>query len=275
MTSGYTAYDDDSVEVDPGSAIFQAHLSRYWWARETAGGASVLDCACGKGYGTFLLAGVARSALGIDLNEASLAAANRSFSRPNLEYRAHDVLEVRTLGRRFDLITAFEIIEHIDEKETGRFLAGLAAGLEPGGRLLLSTPNHTVVRRSGSIVPVYHINNFTPRRLRRVLRRHFERVTLLGQFRAGGPFYQAVFTLDAWNLRHAAGSLLGLRREEVPPDPAAAHPEPSSAPADHACFETPPPSCRDYRFSRWHWRQAGITVAICERPVQGGKEPIG
>jgi SAM-dependent methyltransferase len=269
MTHDYRAYEDDSVDVDPESPIFHAHLSRYWWARAQAEGADVLDCACGKGYGTYLLACVAQSALGIDLNTASLDEAGRSFQRPNLAYRPHDVLRLPDLGRRFDLITAFEIIEHLAEPETDRFLSGLAACLRPGGRLLLSTPNHTVVRRSGSVVPEYHINNFTPGRLRRTLRRHFGSVRLLGQYRSGGPLYQVLFALDVWNLRHAAGAMAGLARR-----PEAAHTRPVAQAqgrrdlTEAGYFRQMPEACRAYRISPWHWRQAGITVALCERPAE-------
>jgi len=267
MPVSYTPYDNDSVDVDPESPIFHMHLSRYWWARQQASGAAVLDCASGKGYGTFILAAAARSALGIDLNSESLAMARRAFQRPNLEYRMHDVLRVRELDRRFGLITAFEIIEHIEAGETDRFLKDLAACLQPGGKLLLSTPNHTVVTRSGSMVPEYHINNFTPRRLRHTLLRHFSGVTLLGQFRTGGPLYRTLFAMDVWNLRHVAGRPLRALLGRTPPEAAAGERAAGAGSLTAAgYFEAPPAACRDYRFSRWHWRQAGITVAVCEAP---------
>jgi SAM-dependent methyltransferase len=44
-----------------------------------------------------------------------------------------------TLGRRFALVTAIEVIEHLDSPI--RFLRQAALALEPGGHLLLSTPN--------------------------------------------------------------------------------------------------------------------------------------
>lgn len=30
-------------------------------------------------------------------------------------------------------------------------------------------------------------------------------------------------------------------------------------------FEHPFPGVERYRFDRWHWRQAGLTIAICEK----------
>ncbi len=265
MPGYYTTYENDSVDIDPRSAMFLDHLSRYWWASDIAAGGDVLDCACGKGYGAFILASTARSALGVDLNPRSLEIAGGTFRRPNLSYLAHDVLQLGALGRTFDVITAFEIIEHIRPEDTDPFLSGLAACLKPTGKLLISTPNHEVVLKSGSLVPEFHINNFTSRQLRSLLLRYFRRVTLLGQFHPKGPIYLAIFTLDIWNLRHVVGRPVTRLLRRAPVQPAAADPTGSSvAVADVGYFQVPPEQCRQYRFSRWHWRQAGFTVAICE-----------
>lgn len=267
MDLEHTGDDFGSVDIDPESPLFHAHLSRYWWARARSKDAAVLDCACGKGYGTYLLASAARSAMGVDLNPDSVAAAADTFRRPNLEYRALDALRARDLGRRFDVITAFEIIEHIEEAQTDRFLSGLGACLLPGGRLLVSTPNHTVVQRSGSMIPDYHINNFTPHRLRRTLRRHFDQVTLLGQFRAGSPLYRVLFSLDVWNLRHVVGSLVGKGADSEPGHTAGSGMARAESLLASGYFESEPPASRGFRISPWHWRQAGITLAICESPT--------
>ncbi|HKY32198.1 MAG TPA: class I SAM-dependent methyltransferase [Candidatus Polarisedimenticolia bacterium] len=272
--ASYRTYDLDSIEVDPGSKMFQEHVSRYWWAGDSAAGLDVLDCATGKGYGAHILAGVARSVLAVDLNPASLQAASALFGRPGLEFRAHDVLKLDELGRRFDLITAFEIIEHIPPETTSRFLEGLAACLRPGGRVLLSTPNHDVVVKSGSSIPEFHINNFAPAALRAALREHFEQVTMLGQFRRRGPLYGALLRVDRWNLRHLAARpvrpLLGWPRAKkaFPGPPPPSNPVPASD-----AVAAPAIRHGGYVFSPAHWRQAGLTVALCQAARARPKPP--
>lgn len=248
---------DDSVDVEPGSPLFQEHLSRYWWARQFAVGGDVLDCACGKGYGSFVLASGADSVLGIDINPRSLDMARSRFRRPNLSFLHHDALDLASVERKFDLITAFEIIEHIPSSLADRFLAGLASALKPRGRVVISTPNHVVVSRSGVVIPEYHVNNYTPRRLGRSLKRHFGAVTLLGQFRQRRRHLQLLFDIDIWNLRHVLGRPFS-RRAGMEPVPV-----PVADPPDEF-FERPPDELEAYRFSPRHWRQAGITVAVCE-----------
>ncbi len=252
-SSDYRAYEGDSADLDPSSPFFLDHVSRYWWASDQLAGQSVVDCACGKGYGSFILASRATSVIGVDMNDASLEIAKETFSRPNLEYRKQDVLNLSTLGRQVDAVVAFEVIEHLPPSETDRFLDGIRAALVPEGRLLISTPNHDVVMKSGSSVPEFHINNLKSSELRRVLRRHFGRVQMLGQFKRRPLLEQLAFDIDFFNLRHR------LKRRATKPS---SDVQTTRAAASADLFQTRDPRCSEYRFSPWHWRQAGLTVAI-------------
>lgn len=263
--AGYDPFHQESVGWRPDDALFREHLSRYQLAASLASGRKVLDCACGKGYGTYTLALSAHAAVGIDLNAASIAVARQSFALPNLRYERCDALALAKAGQSFNLITAFEIIEHLPPAATDDFLDGLGRALAPGGRLLLSTPNHDVVCKSGSAVPDYHINNFRPSELRQALRRHFREVRLYGQFQRRSGLQKAFFAIDVLNSRHTLGRpLKRLLQADGAPDTAARRQETVVGPE---YFIAPPSLLDDYVFSPWHWRQAGLTFAICERPV--------
>lgn len=259
----YRAYDQDSVPLNPSSPFFFEHVSRYWWAATLAAGKDVLDCACGKGYGTYIMSRDARSALGIDLNKASLSIAKERFRRANLEYLEQNVLELGKLGRKFDVITAFEIIEHIPPETTGRFLDALGGALAPGGILLVSTPNHDVVLKSGVAVPEFHINNFKATELRRALGERFEKVEMLGQYPRKRGLLSLLFHFDYLNLRHVIGRR--LRRASALPAAQAASAQPV-ADVEAAYFDHKPTEADTFMFSPYHWRQAGLNVAVCSRP---------
>lgn len=263
----YRTFDGDSLELDPHAPFFLDHVARYWWARDhVANGGDVLDCACGKGYGAYILAGSAASVVAVDLNAKSLATAHSTFKKAHLSYVEWDALDLKRLGKTFDLITAFELIEHIPPESTDVFLSGIAGSLKPGGMFLVSTPNHDVVTKSGVSVPEFHINNFKPARLRSALQAHFDEVEMLGQFRRRRGVGALVFDLDFLNLRHVIGRhFAGLRRLGRASGLAA--PSGSGVPASWpALFDRPPQECRSYLFSARHWRQAGLTVAICRKP---------
>lgn len=72
--------------------------------------------------------------LGCDINDDGLA-----WMREYGYDVVHMDAEHLEGAQRFDSIVAGELIEHVDNP--GLFLAGCARMLEPGGRLVLSTPN--------------------------------------------------------------------------------------------------------------------------------------
>lgn len=266
----YRPYDGDSLKPDPCSKLFLDHVSRYWWAAGFTAGKRVLDCATGSGYGAYVLSRNAGEALGIDLNRESLGFGRAMFVSDNLAFQEWDVLQLARLGRRFDVVTAFEIIEHLPAYTTDLFVAGIVDVLEPGGLALFSTPNHDVVMKSGVAVPEYHVNNFRPCELRRVLRRHFPHVRLLGQFEERPVPGRWLFAVDFYNLRHVLHRRLtrlmrtvGRRPADSPRSNRDAVPVRGVAGIDGQFFGRPCPGMERYRFSRWHWRQGGITVALC------------
>lgn len=59
------------------------HLHRYFVARYWARGLDVLDIASGEGYGSALLAQTARSAVGIEIDQATVEHARAAYVAPN------------------------------------------------------------------------------------------------------------------------------------------------------------------------------------------------
>lgn len=259
----YQPFENDSLDLDPSSPFFLDHVARYWWAASRLKGKRILDCACGKGYGSYIVARQAREVVGVDLNPESLKTAQQVFQRAGLEFRSCDGLLLSRLGKEFDAVIAFEVIEHLAPEDTDRFLASVSSVLIPGGEFFISTPNHDVVRKSGSRVPEFHINNFHPEQLRRVLREHFPHVEMLGQFQARKGLSRYVFDVDRLNLRHVWGkrALRWLSFENNAPN-GTSSPQPSIR---QEWFDSPYPGVEKYRFSSWHWRQAGLTVAVCRK----------
>lgn len=148
------------------------HRIAYLHARELARGLEVLDAGCGEGFNTVLLADTAAHVLGVDYAEAPIASARAAFPRPNLEFRQLDIHALPRLGIKVDLVTNFQVIEHLEDPE--RFLVAVREALKPGGRLLLTTPNRLT---SVSENPV-HLREYTAPELDELLRPIFARVEL-------------------------------------------------------------------------------------------------
>lgn len=182
------------------------HLAAYLYASRLAGGREVLDAGCGEGFGTEMLARTATRVLGIDYSAGAIASARAAYGgRPNLELRQLDVHDLPKLGRRFDLVTNFQVVEHLPDP--ARFLAAIRAVLAPDGVLVLTTPNRLT---SVSENP-YHLHEYTAEELAALLRPIFGRVDLYSMMgnekvqafeRARARQVQRILRLDPLGLRH-------------------------------------------------------------------------
>ena len=85
---------------------FQEHLKRYAAVRRFIYG-SVLDFACGCGYGTYILAvnPEVSEIIGVDLDEHAIEWANANFSHPKIQFQHKDV---GTIRRSFDTLYAWK-----------------------------------------------------------------------------------------------------------------------------------------------------------------------
>jgi SAM-dependent methyltransferase len=108
--------------------LMNEHLARYRFAGRFPSGA-VLDIGCGSGYGTV--------GIGIDVSHEALAGARANFPEARFIQATAETLPFA--DGVFDLITAFEVIEHLDRWPD--LLSEAARVLKPQGILLVSTPN--------------------------------------------------------------------------------------------------------------------------------------
>jgi SAM-dependent methyltransferase len=93
--------------------------------------------------------------LGDDARVLEVGAGDRRLQRVlearqrNVVYRSldvdphgrHDFRDWSEVDEAFDLVFAFEVVEHVDVADLADLLANVKRALKPGGRLVLSTPN--------------------------------------------------------------------------------------------------------------------------------------
>lgn len=118
-------------------------IARYGWvAKNFCDGKLVLDAGCGVGYGSKLLAGFAfpNTVVGYDISEDAINDARKFFSAKNVVYHVQNLMKLKHV-KNFDIVLAFEIIEHLNKKDGEVFLESLMFALKPGGLLIISTPN--------------------------------------------------------------------------------------------------------------------------------------
>ena len=182
-------------ETEPG--IVALHAKRYEFALPLCAGKDVLDAGCGVGYGSAILAAAARRVVGVDRSDEAIAYARGRYSHPNIEFVVDDLLELDQPDGAFDLVCAFEAIEHLADPDA--HLVHIRRVLRPGGVYIASTPR--VERTTVTPENPHHRVEYSQDDLRRLLGRHFEEVELYGQRRLQTRRHRLLQRLDILGLR--------------------------------------------------------------------------
>lgn len=164
-------------------------LRRAWLRDGVRDGDRALDLGCGEGALTGeLLAAGAAGVVGADVAEAALARARSRHPAITFERVPFDG-PLPFADGSFELVWASEVIEHV--ADTARFLSEIRRILVPGGRLLVTTPNHPRLRLLLAGIEAYseplgdHLHLYTSRSLRGILDEFGFRDVLVRA--AGGP----------------------------------------------------------------------------------------
>lgn len=195
--------------------VIARHLARYHFAAALlaarSGRLTILDVACGSGYGAYLLAGRGaaseRRVVGVDLDAEAIGYATANFTGPGLqvEFCQGDCRALPWTAPTFDAIVSFETLEHLEQHDGARFVARLAALLRPGGFVVLSTPAPHPRRANP-----FHLHEYEQAELAALLGAHFAHCRL---FEQGVVVGSAILPLDASPREERAGARSRLDRE--------------------------------------------------------------
>jgi ubiquinone/menaquinone biosynthesis C-methylase UbiE len=172
--------------VIPGEVnddLWAEHVARYAFAARLASEARVLDIGCGTGYGTAELAQKAQSATGIDVSAEAIAYAKKHYPLPHTTFLTASATALPFPSASFDLITAFEVIEHLENWHD--LLIEARRLLHPNGTFLVSTPNklYYAESRANQGPNPFHTHEFEFAEFRDALAAVFPNVAILLQNR--------------------------------------------------------------------------------------------
>jgi SAM-dependent methyltransferase len=203
MSSSTTSPERGVPErIDPlkeAQGVVAYHLKKYEFARARVSG-TVLDIACGVGYGTDFLGAACDRAIGVEIADEAIAVARARYSKANVWFVQGNAERLPFSDASADAVTCFEGIEHFLKPEA--HLAEVARVLNPGGTYLVSTP-HPNAHVHGTDNP-FHLHEFNLAQFESILHARFGEVSLLGQFRAQTRVHRAAQRLDVLSLRKVA-----------------------------------------------------------------------
>lgn len=102
-------------------------------------GLKAMDVGCGNGFITNQISQQGIKITGVDFDQEALDIAKKAY--PHLDFVRHEAEDrFPDFAQGIDMITAFEVIEHIYSPQ--KFLRNVFNTLKPGGYAIFSTPYH-------------------------------------------------------------------------------------------------------------------------------------
>ena len=163
---------------------YYEHIHRYIMAKNIVRDKDILDISSGEGYGSNLLAEVAKTVVGCDIDEDAVEAAKNKYKRNNLEFKVMDCQNIIFPKDSFDCVTSFETIEHINYQD--EFLKCVKRVLRSNGIFIVSTPDTMEYSIKRNYKNEEHIKEFTKSEFIAFLKKYFKNIIVLGQVFASG-----------------------------------------------------------------------------------------
>jgi SAM-dependent methyltransferase len=163
---------------------------RHWWYRarrevlaalirrfaQPPGKARILEIGCGTGHNLPMLAQFGHVDA-LELDEASRHHATKRLGREVMSAPLPELAGVS--DRTYDLIGAFDVIEHIDDDRAA--VASIASKLKPGGKFVMTVPAHPWMWSAHDVVN-HHKRRYSKRALKRLLEGSPLRLEAIGYF---------------------------------------------------------------------------------------------
>lgn len=168
------------------------HYARYAMAMQFCAGKRVLDCACGEGYGSALLAQTAAQVTGVDVDPHAVEHARARYFANNLRFQKGDALNLSGIDP-VELLVSFETLEHLEQHDA--LLASFKRSLLPNGVLLISTPDKYRYSDVSGYQNEFHVKELYREEFESLLARHFKHFRIYGQ--------SLLFQSHLWDLQSA------------------------------------------------------------------------
>jgi SAM-dependent methyltransferase len=172
-------FTGERLTASKGGQVEIEHYHRYLFARSLVSGLDVLDVASGEGYGSALLAQIARSVIGVEFAGPTVHMAADNFRRQNLRFVQGDARALPLADASVDAVVSFETIEHFDRQDD--FVREVRRVLRPDGVFVVSTPDRDVYSPSGMPANPFHVRELTRGEFVALLGSVFRHVDLMQQ----------------------------------------------------------------------------------------------
>lgn len=155
------------------------HNHRYLFALKFSKGKTILDIACGEGYGSALLSSSAKKVIGIDISKETIDHAKNKYKSENLSFMVGDINLIPLKDNSVDLVVSFETIEHLDFHE--KLILEIKRVLVPDGILIISSPDKINYSEKRNYVNLFHKLELTEEGFKNIIHKNFKNHSFFGQ----------------------------------------------------------------------------------------------
>jgi len=171
----------------------------------------VLDIGCGDGFLTDALSVSCDKVVGVDTSVTGILLALSRVDKAKVELVLGSANELPFKENTFDVVTLFEVIEHVSAERARRVIEEISVVLKQGGKLIVTTPNsrnllNRVLRQR--MTSEKHEKEYSQAELLNLLR-DFKPIELSGIYLPLPPFtllcksryrfiWQTLFPLGEW-----------------------------------------------------------------------------
>ncbi|QPN26930.1 methyltransferase domain-containing protein [Brucella sp. BO2] len=155
------------------------HLHRYLSVCPLAKNKTVLDIACGEGYGSALLSEHASQVIGIDIDIDTVIHAGAKYVKQNLKFTVGDCVAIPLADNSVDIIVSFETIEHHAEHE--RMMCEFKRVLRADGALIISSPDKKNYSDRRNFHNKFHVKELYEEQFRNILSSYFRNYRIFEQ----------------------------------------------------------------------------------------------
>jgi 2-polyprenyl-3-methyl-5-hydroxy-6-metoxy-1,4-benzoquinol methylase len=187
---------------------FAGDLMHYIFAESFVNDKKVLDAGSGLGYGAYYLsASGAKEVIGIDISMKNIEEASARFDNANLCFSPMDITKMSFDDKAFDIITNFEVLEHIPYSSINLFMKEVMRVLKDDGKFIISTPNKDVYSFGSKISKTMgHINELSAKEFTELMKKYFKKCEF---------YYQLKYDKQELNIRREKQSRLEVASKQL------------------------------------------------------------
>jgi len=172
-------FTGERLLTDGLSKIAIEHIHRYAFALQYVKNKKVVDIASGEGYGSNLLASVAKNVIGIDISQETVEHAKRKYKKDNLVFMQGAADKIPIDANSIDIVISFETIEHHDKHQ--EMLNEIKRILKHNGMLIISSPDKLNYSDIPQLVNGFHVKELYFEEFKSIIEKNFSQSIFLNQ----------------------------------------------------------------------------------------------